>query len=98
MLSSSVNSDVVAFRRRRLKTSTKGDGEQSIAAVNRELGALRAVLRYGIREGYIEKSPFDQEEALIVKQHEQKRDRVMSFEEERELLEASVDRYARLRA
>jgi len=73
---------------RRLKTPTKGDGERSIAAVNRELEALRAVLRFGIREGYMGKTPFDQGESLIVKQHEQKRDRIMRFEEEGELLEA----------
>lgn len=92
------HSDVLAFRRLRLKTPTRHDSERSIASVNRELETLRTLLRFGVREGYIEKSPFDEGDILIRKQHEQRRERVMSFEEEARLLDACTGRYEHLKA
>ncbi|MEP7274337.1 MAG: site-specific integrase [Acidobacteriota bacterium] len=91
------HSDLIGFRRERLRTPTRGDGERSIASVNREMEQLRAMLRFAIREGFIEHSPFEGGETLIEKKHETRRDRVMTLVEETRLLDACVGRYEHLR-
>jgi len=92
------HSDILAFRRLRLRTPVKHGGERSIAAVNRELETFRALFRFAVREGYVDRTPFDDGEVVIKKHHEQKRERVMSFEEETRLLNACTGRYQHLRA
>src|SRR5260370_37784356 len=69
----------------------------SVAAVNRELELLRAVLRFAQREGWIVKSPFELGAPLISKVSETRRDRVLSFAEEARLLAACTDKRAHLR-
>jgi integrase len=70
---------------------------RSIAAVNRELELLRAVLRFSQREGWIAKSPFELGAPLISKASETRRERVLSFEEEARLLAACTGRREHLR-
>ncbi|MEP7272295.1 MAG: hypothetical protein ABI882_12395, partial [Acidobacteriota bacterium] len=72
------HSDLLAYRRKRLKTRTRGDGERAITSVNRELEAMRSLLRWGVREGYLEKNPFNEGEPLIEKRHEERRQRTMT--------------------
>jgi integrase len=80
---------VEKFRNARLDTPTKNGTERTIAAVNRELEVLRAILRYARNEGIIQASPFERASTpLISKADETKRTRVLSPEEETRLLEA----------
>jgi hypothetical protein len=49
---------VERFKLERLETPTKDKRERAIASVNRELEALRAILRFARNEGIISASPF----------------------------------------
>jgi integrase len=91
------HSDIEQYKLERLQTAVRcGTDEddnpiyrqRSVAAVNRELELLRAVLRFAQREGWIVKSPFEMGAPLISKVSETRRDRVLSFDEERRLLAA----------
>ncbi|MGQ0763972.1 MAG: tyrosine-type recombinase/integrase [Acidobacteriota bacterium] len=100
------HSDVEEYKLERLQTPVRcGTDEddnpiyrpRSVAAVNRELELLRAVLRFAQREGWIVKSPFDMGASLISKTSETRRDRVLSFDEEKRLLAACNNKRAHLR-
>src|SRR5215831_2820434 len=91
------HSDVEEYKLKRIQTPVRcGTDEddnpiyrpRSIAAVNRELELLRAVLRFAQREGWIVRSPFEMGLPLISKASETRRDRVLSFDEEKRLLAA----------
>ncbi len=87
------HADVEAFKLLRLQTPRQRDGHpRSIAAVNRELEMLRAVLRYAGREGWLLRSPFEQGAPLIEKASEVKRERVLTHEEEAQLLAVCTGR------
>jgi integrase len=93
------HADVEAFKLLRLRTPRQRDGHpRSIAAVNRELEMLRAVLRYAVREGWLLRSPFEQGAPLIEKASEVRRERVLTHDEEARLLAACTGRRAHLRA
>jgi integrase len=66
--------------------------QRSIAGVNRELELLRAMFRHAEHNDWIEKSPFRKGASLISKASERQRDRVLTFDEEKRLLEACGDR------
>jgi integrase len=89
--------DVEAFKLARLKTPTRGRGQRTITAVNRELEMLRAMLNFAKRQGWIAVNPFSQGEPLIDRSAENSRDRVLSFDEENRLLAVCVGKLAHLR-
>lgn len=62
--------------------------ERTIASVNREIETLRTVLRFAVREGWLSRSPFDVATNLVSKADENRRDRTLSHEEEKRLLDA----------
>lgn len=78
--------DLEDYKLLRFRTLTRGDKERSIASVNREMGILRALLRFAVRERMIPSSPFDYGSPLISASDENKRERVLSYDEERRLL------------
>jgi integrase len=78
--------DLEAFKRQRLATPTKAGKERTIAAVQRELEVMRAVMRWAVRHGWLQRSPFEYGEPVISKADENRRDRVLSAEEEARLL------------
>jgi integrase len=95
------HSDLEAYKLARLKSpvpcgvDSKGRTifrQRSIAGVNRELELLRAMLRFAEHNDWITKSPFRRGASLISKASEHQRDRVLTFDEERRLLEACGDR------
>src|SRR5262245_12933724 len=90
--------DLHRFKQKRLATPTKTGTDRSVAAVNRELEALRSVCRWCVAQGWIPRSPFEFGEVVIVKSHEASRDRVLAYEEEERLLAACTGRRTRLRA
>lgn len=100
------HSDLEAFRLERLGTpvrcGTDEDDEpiyrpRRMASVHRELGLLRAMLRYAEREGWIVKSPFDGNTGLISTANETKRDRILTREEEKRLLAGCTGRRKHLK-
>lgn len=80
-------SDVENYKLKRLNTKTRGDKERAISSVNRELALLRATLNFAIREGWLAHNVFSKC-SVISKADENKRERVLSFDEEKRLLEA----------
>lgn len=61
---------------------------RTIASVNRELALMRAVMRYAQRQGWINRSPFEMGAPIISIADETRRERVLTHDEERRLLDA----------
>lgn len=88
--------DVRSFHAARIKapTSRKTDkdgqpiGKRSVASVNRELALLRRVFNVAVGEGWIPKNPMHRGKSLVSIADEQKRERVLTFDEENKLLAA----------
>jgi integrase len=77
------------FKQTRLSQKTKRGKDRKVASVNRELEVLRAMLRFAVCEGLLDKNPFELASAPIIsKADEVKRIRVLSRDEEERLLEA----------
>jgi integrase len=83
------HSDIEQYKLMRLEIPTNR-GQRQIAGVNRELELLRAMFRFAIREGWLIHSPFEMGDPLISKADEVKRERTLSFEEEKRLLDACL--------
>jgi integrase len=83
------HSDIEQYKLMRLEVPTNR-GQRQIAGVNRELELLRAMFRFAIREGWLIHSPFEMGDPLISKADEVRRERVLSFEEEKRLLDACL--------
>jgi integrase len=90
-------SDIEKYKSTRLETDSVRGRKRAIASVNRELEVLRSVFSYAKREGLIIRSPFERATGIISKADENRRDRVLSIEEERRLLDACVGRCSHLR-
>jgi integrase len=82
--------DIFAFRNARSKTPTPRGKQRTIATMNRELVVLRRVLNVGVQQGWLNKNPFNAGKSLISAADEDKRERVLSREEEARLF-ASID-------
>jgi integrase len=83
--------DLWRFKLQRLRTPTKrdeGKGARAIASVHRELALLRRMLNIAVREQWLIKNPFNLGESLISPADEKKRERILTREEERKLLDA----------
>lgn len=80
--------DVCAYNAIRLQTHTHRKRPPTIATMNRELGVLRRIFNIGVREGWLLRNPFNAGEPLISPASERRRERVLSVDEERRLLEA----------
>ncbi len=84
--------DVEKFKAARLNTTAQRSKEKlTIATVNRELELLRAIFGYARREGWLVRSPFERLRGIISKADERRRDRVLSYDEEKRLLDACDD-------
>ncbi len=95
------HSEIEAYKLDRLQTPVRrGTDEKgkpiyrprTITCVNRELELLRSILRYAEHSEWLTKSPFKKGASLISKSSERQRERVLSLDEERRLLEAFGDR------
>jgi integrase len=94
------SSDIEDFKILRLSTPTKNDVTRAkennepvvctrtIAAVNRELELLRSIFNFAKRHGWIYRSPFELGAKLISKVDENRRERILTHEEECRLLDA----------
>lgn len=90
--------EIEKFKQKRLSDKTQHGTERTIASVNRELEVLRAMLRYAVNEGWLDKSPFERASTtLISKADEVKRTRTLSPDEEQRLLAVCVGKREHLR-
>jgi integrase len=80
--------DIRSYYLLRLKQDTHYKHPPTIATMNRELGVLRRIFNIGVREGWLEKSPLSAGESLISPASERRRERILTLEEEKRLLEA----------
>ena len=81
----------------RLNTPTRHAKQRSIATVNRELSVLRRILNIASRNDWITKNPFESGASLISIGDEKPKERVISKEEERRLLDACTGMRAHIR-
>lgn len=81
--------DIRNFRAKRLATDTQYKRPRTIASVNRELVVLRRILNIAVRESWLARNPFNCGDSLISSADENKRERVLSRDEESRLLAAS---------
>lgn len=77
--------DLSAFRELRLRTPTKHGRQRAIASVNRELNKMRRIFNIAIQNGWIKESPFRRGSNLASAADENKRERVLSRDEEKRL-------------
>lgn len=81
-------SDIRSYYSKRLKEETHYKRSPTIATMNRELGVLRRIFNIGVREGWLQRNPFSMGESLISPASERRRERILTLEEEKRLLEA----------
>ncbi len=84
------HADIEDYKFKRLNKITVRETQRAIASVNRELELLRAILRFAVRQRWLSHSPFELGEPLISKADEIKRERVLTFDEEKRLLNVCV--------
>ena len=89
--------DLENYKQERLSTPTNRGTFLKVATVNRELELLRAMLNFAIQNEWLIRNPFTLAKGLISKAAEIERDRVLSFDEEKRLLDACVGKRAHLR-
>lgn len=87
-LRSITHGDVRQFRAVRLAQQTRTKTQRTIASVNREPSMLRRMLNVAQREGWILRSPFAAGDSLISMADENKRERILTRDEEVNLLAA----------
>ena len=91
------HADLEAYRALRLHTRTAAGKERTITSVNRELSLLRSMLNFARRKGWLIRNPFEQGDSLISQADENRRDRILTGEEEARLLSACEGRRVHLR-
>jgi integrase len=89
------HSDIEDYKQKRLTTKKSNDKQRTIAGVNRELELLRAMMRFAKQQKWIHSSPFEEGAPLISKADETRRERVLTYEEERSLLVACGERVSK---
>lgn len=85
-------SDIRAYYNLRLTQHTHYDRAPTIATMNRELGVLRRIFNIGVREGWVARNPFNAGEPLISPASERRRERILTLDEEQQLLAACEHR------
>ena len=71
---------------------------RTLTSVNRELALLRRILNIAHREGWLLKNPFLATDKIISAADEKKRERILTREEEKVLLENCIDQRSHLKA
>ncbi|HEX8749444.1 MAG TPA: tyrosine-type recombinase/integrase [Pyrinomonadaceae bacterium] len=87
LLKDTTYNDVRSYYLMRLKQKTHNKRPPTIATMNRELGVLRRIFHIGVREGWLSRNPFSTGEPLISPASERRRERILTLEEEKRLLE-----------
>lgn len=90
-LRSLTHGELEQYKERRLNTpivKKSTTRPRTIASVNRELMLIRAMLRKAQKEGWLLRVPFEEHDSLISMAAERRRERTLSYDEERRLLAA----------
>lgn len=90
-------SHIEQFKHARLAAKTVQGNQRTISTVNKDLSFVRRILNIAVREGWITRNPFNTGEPLISLADENRRTRVLSYDEEERLLAACTGRGAHLR-
>lgn len=91
------HADIEKYKTRRMQTKTRRGTDRSVAGVNRELSLMRAILNFAKRQGWLKRNPFGQGESLISHADENRRERILTRQEEARLLAACEGPRAHLR-
>ena len=89
--------DLENYKRKRLNEVTRRGTKRTIATVNRELALLRTMLNFAVQNDWIIQNPFTKTKGIISLSAEKERDRVLSFEEEEQLLAVCINERAHLK-
>jgi integrase len=89
--------DILSYRNERLKTNTHYKKPRTIATMNRELAYLRRIFNIATRQGWISKNPLTCGESLIDVSAERRRERILTIEEEKRLLDVCIGRRKHLK-
>lgn len=89
--------DIEKFKTKRMEIPTRRGESRAIAGVNRELSLLRAMLNYSKRAGWLIRNPFEMGESIISYADENRRNRILTREEESRLLDVCIGKRAHLR-
>lgn len=89
--------DILTFRNHRLMVPTHYKRERNIATMNRELSCLRRVFNIAIRESWLTRNPLNCGEPLIDISAERRRERILTLDEERRLLNECTGKKSYLR-
>lgn len=89
--------DILVYRNKRLKMQTHYKKPRTIATMNRELASLRRIFNIGIRQGWIERNPMSCGESLIDISAERRRERILTLDEQKRLLDACTGKRAHLK-
>ena len=87
LLKNITHSHIEEFKVKRLQTPTKR-GNRSISDVNRALTLMKTIMKFSKQSGWIQFSPFELGKSLISMADENRRERVLSVKEEKQLLAA----------
>lgn len=90
--------EILSYRNMRLTVETHYKKPRTIATMNRELACLRRIFNIGIRQGWLLRNPINCGESLIDISAERRRERILTLEEERDLLNACTGRRKHLKA
>jgi len=97
LLRSITYTDLELFKSQRLDTPTQYKRPRAVASVNRELSTLRRMLNVAKRNKWILTNPFNDGEPLILQSQETRRERILTEDEERKMLDLCTGRRTHLR-
>ena len=86
-----LDTPVIIKTRNKDKTFSTINRQRAIASVNRELTLFRTILNDAVYNGWITRSPFSNAKGLVSSADETKRERVLTFDEERRLLQVCTE-------
>ena len=89
--------DILIYRNKRLKTPTHYKQARTIATMDRELACLRRVFNIAVRQSWITKNPVNSGESLIDVSAERRRERTLTSDEEKRLLQCCSGRRKHLK-
>lgn len=91
------HADIEKYKAERSQTPKQRGGERTIASINRELSLLRAIFNFARRAGWLIRNPFEMGESIISYADENRRERILTRDEEARLLEVCNGKRAHLR-
>lgn len=89
---------VLAYRNYRYTIPTHYKKTRNVATMNREISCLRRIFNIAIRKGWLTRNPVNAGEPLIDKSAERRRDRILTRDEEKRLLNACTGRRKHLKS